>query len=664
MPSTITPYGGVVTTTTARKFNSSAAFDGTDDYLQVELPSGLTGDFTIEFWARWLSTEPEGGFFHLYNSYFPGTTDGLAFGIASNIWKVYDGNGGEYTSVSAAGLGNGNFFHYAVVRQGSTLTVYAGGASIYTTTSVVDMSTWNKLIIGGYKSTSFLVSCNIDEFRISNVARYTAAYRPQLTHVKDYQTLALLRMDGVEGGTTFIDEMNIPSANIEYLIVGGGGGGGYGHGSSYSGGGGAGGFRTGNFSANIATRITVTVGAGGTGGTSQTNAAGGSGENSELDTMASGLPSTGMPGDTVGGGYIYRYGLASLGGGGGDGGLARNAGDGASGGGGDYTTTTGGWAVANTSSPYSTGTRWWPSQGNNGGGYAGGGGGAGAAGQNGPGAGLAGNGGAGLSSSLGGSANTYSTGGSYVGSAAGTANRGNGGAGAGNVVANGGAGGSGVVVVRYLTSSLYGLGGTKSTDGSYTVHTFTTSDALTLALPGNPINSVVPVVSNSSAVSGVSSVGQTLSCTDGTWEGDATIVYTYQWTRDTVNISGATSNTYILTLTDVNRNITCVVTGTNSTGSMDAFSNSYYVIMDGLPGFILFDFTTPTQNLEIYSSANNTPLTESTFVTLGQSSNTIYDFNTTVTQNLIVYKTTSYTDNVPIVVGGTTVVAANKQYWN
>ena len=660
MPSTITPVGGVYTTTVERKFNSSAAFDGNDDYLQVELPSGLTGDFTIEFWARWLSAGDEGGFFHLYNSYFPGTTDGLAFGIASNTWKVYDGNGGEYTSATAAGLGNGNFFHYAVVRQGSTLTVYANGASIYTTTSVVDMSTWNKLIIGGYKSTSFLVSCNIDEFRISNVARYTAAYRPQVTHVKDYQTLALLRMDGVEGGTTFIDEMNIPSANIEYLIVGGGAGGGRGHATNRAGGGGAGGFRTGNFSANIATRITVTVGAGGTGGTSSL---GGDGAISELDTMASGLPSTGMPGDTVGGFYIYRYGLASLGGGGGAGGTSTTGTDGASGGGSGYVNTTGGWAVANTSSPYSTGTRWWPSQGNNGGGYAGGGGGAGAAGQNGPGIGLAGNGGAGLSSSIGGSANTYAAGGSYVGSAAGTANRGNGGAGAGAVVANGGAGGSGVVVARYLTSSLYGLGGTKSTDGSYTVHTFTTSDTLTLVLPGNPINSVVPVVSNSSAVSGVSSVGQTLSCTDGTWEGDATIVYTYQWRRNTVNISGATNNTYVLTLADAGRNITCVVTGTNSTGSMDAISASYFVVMTGVTIITNSKYILPSQNLETFATANNTPLTESQFLTLQNPTNVIYKINSSITQNLSIFITHSYTDNTTIVPGGTTVGEINEQYW-
>jgi hypothetical protein len=44
--------------------------------------------------------------------------------------------------------------------------------------------------------------------------------------------------------------------------------------------------------------------------------------------------------------------------------------------------------------------------------------------------------------------------------------------------------------------------------------------------------------------SGTAQVGQTLSTTDGTWQGIATITFAYQWRRDAVNISGATSSTY------------------------------------------------------------------------------------------------------------------------
>ena len=138
----------------------------------------------------------------------------------------------------------------------------------------------------------------------------------------------------------------------------------------------------------------------------------------------------------------------------------------------------------------------------------GGGGGAGSAGTNGytnlgyqP---YAGNGGAGIASSITGSsvgragggggggdysAGTASSGGATGGSGANaTANTGGGGGGGGaqySVYSNtAGLGGSGIVILRYLTSSASGYtvtGGTKTTSGSYTIHTFTSSGSLSIS---------------------------------------------------------------------------------------------------------------------------------------------------------------------------------------
>tara|TARA_R110002050_G_scaffold267604_1_gene409323 strand:- start:2985 stop:4643 length:1659 start_codon:yes stop_codon:yes gene_type:complete len=73
--------------------------------------------------------------------------------------------------------------------------------------------------------------------------------------------------------------------------------------------------------------------------------------------------------------------------------------------------------------------------------------------------------------------------------------------------------------------------------------------------------------------SGTAQVGQTLSTTDGTWQGIATITFAYQWRRDAVNISGATSSTYTLVAADYSTDVDCVVTATNSLGSANADSN-------------------------------------------------------------------------------------------
>lgn len=93
---------------------------------------------------------------------------------------------------------------------------------------------------------------------------------------------------------------------------------------------------------------------------------------------------------------------------------------------------------------------------------------------------------------------------------------------------------------------------------------------------GNPpVNTALPVVS------GTPSVGSVLSCTTGTWTGDPTIVYTYHWRRDGVNISGATASTYTLVSADLGTLVSCSVTATNSAGTQKADSNSLGPVTSG-----------------------------------------------------------------------------------
>lgn len=96
-----------------------------------------------------------------------------------------------------------------------------------------------------------------------------------------------------------------------------------------------------------------------------------------------------------------------------------------------------------------------------------------------------------------------------------------------------------------------------------------------------PSNSVAPVAS------GTGTVGQTLSCTTGTWTGSP--AFTYQWKRDGVNIGGATSSTYLLVSDDGGTTATCAVTGTNAGGSASATSNGIAVAEEeegGAPGVL------------------------------------------------------------------------------
>ncbi len=99
---------------------------------------------------------------------------------------------------------------------------------------------------------------------------------------------------------------------------------------------------------------------------------------------------------------------------------------------------------------------------------------------------------------------------------------------------------------------------------SDTVTTIDVTVRVTLTKFAAPVNTVAPVISGSFSET------ETLTVSDGTWTGHPTPAFTYQWTRDTVNISGATASAYTLVSADVDTVVGVKVTGTNSEGSATA----------------------------------------------------------------------------------------------
>jgi hypothetical protein len=298
--------------------------------------------------------------------------------------------------------------------------------------------------------------------------------------------IAIVYVDSTQGWLPFGTFISSPVGpyTVDYLIVGGGGGGGN-NPNGGGGGGGAGGFQTFS-SVNIQAgqSYSVVVGAGGPGASASSYANGTIGSNSSFNSTIS-----------LGGGY----GAGKPSGG-------TTGGNGASGGGGA------GGGSGGENGAGGTGT---VGQGKDGGvgisqsgaGYAGGGGGGATAvggssmSSNG---GKGGDGGAGTASSYSGSSTTYAGGGGgggnnifggSAGGAGGAGGGGGGGAGPNGNATNGsnntggggggahgsgtpGAGGSGVVIIRYLGGQR-GTGGTVTSSGGYTIHTFNSSGTYT-----------------------------------------------------------------------------------------------------------------------------------------------------------------------------------------
>lgn len=101
------------------------------------------------------------------------------------------------------------------------------------------------------------------------------------------------------------------------------------------------------------------------------------------------------------------------------------------------------------------------------------------------------------------------------------------------------------------------------------VHTFT--GIVRTVTPFTPLLLSAPVIT------GTVTVGSTLTCSTGAWDGRGeTPTYSYEWLRSGNPISNAslTSGTYELVADDAGETISCVVTATNSGGAASAASNT------------------------------------------------------------------------------------------
>lgn len=94
------------------------------------------------------------------------------------------------------------------------------------------------------------------------------------------------------------------------------------------------------------------------------------------------------------------------------------------------------------------------------------------------------------------------------------------------------------------------------------------------------IDAIAPSI-DSVTVTGTGAVGATLTATPVNVSGSPIPTAAYQWTRDGADISGATSSTYLTTLSDSGKSVACRVTVTNSEGSVSATSAGMAIVAAG-----------------------------------------------------------------------------------
>lgn len=110
----------------------------------------------------------------------------------------------------------------------------------------------------------------------------------------------------------------------------------------------------------------------------------------------------------------------------------------------------------------------------------------------------------------------------------------------------------------------------------------------TLVLDGVSWSGGVLVKKGDPILTGLPFVGADLTC-HGRWFGSPPIVHSYQWRRNGVTISGATSRTFTLTSTDLGTTLDCVVSVTHSSGSDQATSEQSDVIIEPIEEALTFE---------------------------------------------------------------------------
>ena len=512
----------------------SVSFNGTSQSLSTPANTAFqfgSNNFTVEMWINFSSVASGQRIAGQDNNtstftwtFYTNAAGTLNYFLSStgSTWNLASGT-------LAGSVTTGTWYHIALVRNGSTFTPYINGVAGTTTTSASALYvSASPLLIGAATGGSYF-NGYISNFRIVNgVAVYTNNFTVPSSPLQAVQSASgyiqaitgtqtsLLTCNGptiIDGSTNAFTITNNGSApvstaivptftnvtinnavatattySVQALLIAGGGAGGAGEpnpGGDGGGGGGAGGVIQNNINLSVGTVYSIVIGAGGSGGSTT----GGTGTNSTFAGLTAyggggggdgngATPGSGGSGGGAGneynastwsGGCVYNQGYP-----GGPSVSSSTLWRGGSGGGGaggfgtSRTSNVGGNGGSSISLAITGSTVW----------YAGGGGGGG----NGTYGG--GTGGNGFGANQGGGGNGGTT---VAVPGTGTTNTGGGGGGGvGQNVATsytyGASGGSGVVILSILTSNYTGTktgSPTVTTNGSYTILTFTASGSYT-----------------------------------------------------------------------------------------------------------------------------------------------------------------------------------------
>ena len=218
--------GGSISSAASKFGNTSVLFNSAGhSRLQVSVDSTLnaTGDFTLEAWIYDTSTDGYPTF--CWNSASTGVYLYLGNNATSGSNKVVRMWSNNSVTVFSTELPQSQWYHFALVRSGTSVKVYINGtadATVRTDSGTFLFGDTSTLEIGS-QSTTYPFNGYMDDIRMTKgVARYTSNFTPptsaHLTSAGDVnkQIIVNSAADGVAIGTGGINQARIAKAWVHF----------------------------------------------------------------------------------------------------------------------------------------------------------------------------------------------------------------------------------------------------------------------------------------------------------------------------------------------------------------------------------------------------------------------------------------------------------------
>ena len=175
---TFSPYGS----------NWSNYFDGSGDYLSTSSSISLSSSLTVECWFNLTSAQTS---FKMFAGESLSGGSGKYVTLTSTGIEAQFGASGATISSITYTFAVGTWYHFALVRNGTTVSIYINGVAQSVTNSTQSGTMVLQYVGVGYSS-SYVFTGFISNFRINTTAVYTANFTPSVTPLTAISGTSLL----------------------------------------------------------------------------------------------------------------------------------------------------------------------------------------------------------------------------------------------------------------------------------------------------------------------------------------------------------------------------------------------------------------------------------------------------------------------------------------